>query len=137
MRRAEVIERARECLYAPWHKLGRSPRGLDCQGLLIYAAAPILPLAEIARITYGALPPQGFVQTQMARFADRLLDWSAAAPGDLVLIPQRGHSIHAGILTAVGLRYTVIHVTVLHGCTENDFDRRELSVLYRYRGLED
>ncbi len=109
------------------------PFAIDCMGLIIFAGGELVP-AEAGNIPYARLPKQGFVIQQLSRFADRAYDDLRLA--DIVLLPQRGLSIHVGIVVALKPAPTVLHVAIREGCVDMFVEPKKLGGVFRYRGIE-
>jgi cell wall-associated NlpC family hydrolase len=93
--RTAFIARARELLGAPYRHRGRSERGVDCIGLVVYALAPLRDLHD--RRVYSPAPDGVQLRDALtAHFGDPVSDLQ---PGDVVLMRWHQHPNHVALVT--------------------------------------
>jgi cell wall-associated NlpC family hydrolase len=92
---AAFIARARTLRDAPYRHRGRSPAGVDCIGLVVYALAPLRDLHD--RRVYSPAPDGVQLRDALVEhFGDPVTDLQ---PGDVVLLRWHQHPNHVALVT--------------------------------------
>lgn len=141
IRRSEIVVAAKSFLGTPWKHQGRSPKGVDCVGL-IYAVAVHLGAIKEGEVEIPPYrrQPDGTLLDYFDRYMDRarLTDLK---PGMAVIFEFMGSPYHAGIVTDTRRR-AIVHAfapskKVVVDMLDNTQKGRKLIRAYDYRGVAD
>lgn len=106
LKRADIIQCARDCLGTRFRHQGRIPgKGLDCVGLIRWPLVKLLDIdVSFDYRAYGMLPSESEVRKNFIKFFDEKR--SLPYPGDIILFRVEDNAQHFAILTYDN---TIIH----------------------------
>lgn len=132
-----VVQAARSWLGTPWRHQGRSPRGVDCAGLVVLVARG-LGLADQDAVGYGR-HAQGLTFLEPFRAAMDGVPPAAARPGDVLLFAEAACPCHCGFLTSLRGIPHLLHAHALRRKVIEEPYTGEwparMRFVFRFRGL--
>ena len=142
--RQKIVDAARSMLGVPFVHQGRSPRGVDCVGLLVLVARQ-LGMRYRDNTTYGRCPNPRQLTDALSASCVQVAEvnaqhtpddvWKLAQPGDVIAFwtARAGLPQHVAIRTERGILHTWANVrrVVEHGMT--DHWRERVHSVWRYQ----
>lgn len=139
--RQEVVDKAREFKGVRWQHQGRTPKALDCAGLVVIVANQ-LELSAYNFTNYHRRPDGSF----LSRFEEGgcvRKKITEARLGDILIFSESGHACHSGIMSEKFNKPAVIHAHAMRGKVIEETLEAAVSMIrrpthcYTYPNLED
>lgn len=95
-RRNDLVEAARSLINVPWRHRGVTATGVDCIGLVVYAAKRAGVIPEDTKLeAYSTYPRPELLYRELPKFADRTLELQ---PGNFIFF-GRTNLVHIALLS--------------------------------------
>jgi len=138
MRAEDIVAAARSALGIPFRHQGRSSRGLDCVGLLLYVADRIgVEYVDVSG--YSRRPSGGLLEETFENHVDRgvllRIDPKEMQSGDFLMMKFTGDPQHLAILSGDNIIHSHLRVGKVCEHRLDDMWRDRIVRVYRIAGV--